>query len=381
MIRNIVSPLRWALTTQREVGRNDWRAPRRARMGVNLIGPVEFLNGVAISARGYVASLLRAGIPLNVIPWERGFERLQRVPFNAPERALQPISLVHLNLDLLTALLRTPARAKLLSPRRYNVPIVYWELTSIPAEHAAVLEHFDEVWCASSFTARALAAATSRPVRVVRPALEPRISARSEGSRLERKNPLAFLQAYLAEFAEREGACCVIKIIYADRSDPRIRPIFAAAESRADVVFIDRLLDAEEMADLFSQIDCYVSPHRSEGLGLSVIEAMRAGKPVIATPYGGVTDFVTERTAFRLAYELVAVGEGNEPYPPDAVWADPRVDSLRSAMRTVMEDRQRAVRIAASGQALVAQMFGLERTAEQIATQLLRIWARGGGRG
>jgi glycosyltransferase involved in cell wall biosynthesis len=370
-------------------------------MGVNLIGPVEFLNGVAISARGYVASLLRAGAPLNVIPWELGFERLQRVPFNAPERALQPISLVHLNLDLLTALLRTPARAKLLSPRRYNVPIVYWELTSIPAEHAAVLEHFDEVWCASSFTARALAAATSRPVRVVRPALEPQISPRSEarrhldlpphrftffysidaGSILERKNPHAFLQAYLAEFSEREGACCVIKIIYADRSDPRIRAIFAAAESRGDVVFIDRFLDEEEMADLFSQIDCYVSPHRSEGLGLSLIEAMRAGKPVIATPYGGVTDFVTERTAFPLEYELVAVGEGNEPYPPDSLWADPRVDSLRSAMRTVMEDRQRAARIAASGQALVSQMFGLERTAEQIATQLQRIWARGGGRG
>jgi glycosyltransferase involved in cell wall biosynthesis len=370
-------------------------------MGVNLIGPVEFLNGVAISARGYVASLLHAGVQLNVIPWQLGFERLQRVPFSGPGGALQPITLVHLNLDVLTAFLRTPALAKLVRPSRYNVAIVYWELASIPAEHAAVMQHFDEVWCASSFTASALSAATTRPVRIVRPALERRSTGTRRsgehvdlppdrftffytadaGSILDRKNPQALLEAYLAEFSESDGACCVIKITYADPSDPEIRRLRAAAETRSDVVFIDRLLADEEMADLFSHIDCYVSPHRSEGLGLTLIEAMRAGKPVIATPYGGVTDFVTAQTAFPLEYRLVEVGPGNAPYPPAFTWADPRVDSLRRAMRTVMEDRQLAARLGASGRALVSEMFGLDRTAQTIAAEIRRIWTRGGGAG
>ena len=32
-------------------------------MGVNLIGPIEFVNGLGTSTRGYHASLLEAGIP------------------------------------------------------------------------------------------------------------------------------------------------------------------------------------------------------------------------------------------------------------------------------------------------------------------------------
>lgn len=370
-------------------------------MGVNLIGPVEFLNGVAISARGYVASLLHAGVPLNVIPWQLGFERLQRVPFSGPSRALQPVTLVHLNLDVLTAFLPTPALAKLVRPSSYNVAIVYWELASIPPEYAAVMRRFDEVWCASTFTARALSAATDRPVRVVRPALERRDTSTSSGaddvglspdrftffysadagSILDRKNPGALLDAYLAEFAESDGARCVMKIAYADRSDPAIGRFRAAAEARSDVVFIDRLLTDEQMADLFSRIDCYVSPHRSEGLGLTLIEAMRAGKPVIATPYGGVTDFITARTAFPVEYRLVEVGAGNDPYPPAFTWADPHVDSLRKAMRTVIEDRPSAARLGAAGRALVSEMFGLDRTAEEIAAEIRRIWTRGGGTG
>jgi glycosyltransferase involved in cell wall biosynthesis len=194
-----------------------------------------------------------------------------------------------------------------------------------------------------------------------------------------RKNPQALLDAYLAEFSEGEGACCVIKISYAHDDNTDIQEILAASRVRKDVIFIDRILENDEMADLFSLIDCYVSPHRSEGVGITPVEAMRAGKPVIATPYGGVTDFVTEHTAFLLDYQLVEVGEGNAPYPPTFVWADPKHDSIRTMMRTVMESRAAALEIAASGCRHVSEMFGLVRTAADINMEIRRIWALGGG--
>jgi glycosyltransferase involved in cell wall biosynthesis len=395
-----VEPLIAALKRPRFAAERTWKAPRRGRLGVNFVGPVEFLNGLSTSARGYVESLARAGTPLNVIPWREGFERLERVSYDHARGTLQPINVVHLNLDLLAD--RLPGKgglAKIISLHRYNVVIPYWELARVVPEHAHVLRRFDEVWCASSFMASAVSQATDRIVRIVRPALvrhdvtpasaAPQIALPPErfvffytadaGSILGRKNPRALLDAYLAEFGPDDGACCVIKIHYGQAASPEFAPFFAAAAARSDIIFIDRLLTQAELASLYSRIDCYVSPHRSEGLGLTLLEAMQAGKPVIATPYGGVTDFVTEQTAFPLAYRVVEVGEGNSPYPASSVWAEPDQRSLRSAMRTVMQDRRQAARIAAAGQACVSEMFGLERTAHVAGGELRRIWTASGG--
>lgn len=307
----------------------------------------------------------------------------------------EAINVMHLNLDLLAERLTTKGSlAKIVSPRRYNIVVPYWELATIVPEQAAILRAFDEVWCASSFMANAFARATELTVRVVPPTLVPRdvapvptrpafalpperfvfFYAADAGSILGRKNPRALLDAYLAEFSEDDGACCVIKIHYARGADAELAPYFAAAGARKDVAFIDSLLSEGALAALFARVDCYVSPHRSEGLGLTVIEAMAAGKPVIATPYGGVTDFVTEETAFLIDHRIVAVGERNAPYPASAVWADPDQGSLRSAMRTVMREKALAARIAAAGQARVHELFDVEHTAHNATRELQRIW-------
>jgi glycosyltransferase involved in cell wall biosynthesis len=375
--------------------------PRRAELGVNFIGPVEFVNGLATSARGYAETLGETGVRLNVIPWRDGFERLERAaefPFGSG--ALEPINIVHLNLDVIAERLHgNGPLPKFVSPCRYNIVVPYWELATVVPDHAAVFRAFDEVWCASSFMASAIAQATDRTVRVVRPMLVAPDAAPSgsapvslpperfvffytadAGSILGRKNPRALLDAYLAEFSEEDGACCVIKIHYGSSAGDELKPFFEAAAARSDIIFIDRLLSEDELTSLFSRIDCYVSPHRTEGLGLTVIEAMRAGKPVIATNYGGVTDFVTERTAFPLAYRMVAVGDGNAPYPAAYEWAEPDQASLRQAMRTVMRERELAGRIAAEGRARVCELFSLESTARDADRELRRIWTTSAGR-
>ncbi|OGU64573.1 MAG: hypothetical protein A2W30_05660 [Ignavibacteria bacterium RBG_16_36_9] len=48
----------------------------------------------------------------------------------------------------------------------------------------------------------------------------------------------------------------------------------------------------ENIATLLSSSDLFVRPSRKEGFGVSFIEAMASGVPVIATPVGGITDFI-----------------------------------------------------------------------------------------
>ncbi|MDP3763199.1 MAG: glycosyltransferase family 4 protein [bacterium] len=50
----------------------------------------------------------------------------------------------------------------------------------------------------------------------------------------------------------------------------------------------------EEIPKYLYNADIFVRPSRSEGMGNSFIEAMAAGIPVIATPVGGIPDFLKE---------------------------------------------------------------------------------------
>jgi glycosyltransferase involved in cell wall biosynthesis len=360
-------------------------------LGVNLVGPVTYLNGLGVSSRGYMRALAAAGIKLNVVPWRWGFEDLKEMRLEMPSVPLQQTSIVHLNMDLLVRGSPTTDPLKeILAKERRTIGIFYWELAAIPPEWFPVIQAFDEIWCASSFMHNSISAVSAKPVRLLRPALTASERANPVLRRdlglpqgrfsffytadfsavVDRKNPKALLDAYLSEFSETEGACCIIKVNYSQSRDPTARKILDAAKARPDVVFVDTMLDEAEMAGLYGAIDCYVSPHRSEGLGLTVIEAMMLGKPVIATPYGGVSDFVSPASAYPLEYSLVEVPPDCWPYPPGYIWADPSIASLRTAMRRVFERRDEARERGRSGRALVEKLFSSEETSRKVSAAL-----------
>jgi glycosyltransferase involved in cell wall biosynthesis len=79
----------------------------------------------------------------------------------------------------------------------------------------------------------------------------------------------------------------------------------------ANVTIIDEVYSPDDVLSLMDACDAYVSLHRSEGLGLTMAEAMLMGKPVIATNFSGNVDFMDDSNSLLVDYELVKLGKAD----------------------------------------------------------------------
>jgi len=98
----------------------------------------------------------------------------------------------------------------------------------------------------------------------------------------------------------------------------------------------------DDPAALLQAMDVFILPSLSEGLPVAVLEAMAAGKPVVATDVGGNR-------------ELIVDGRMGFLVPP----RDPGTLAARTI--TLLTDKSLADRYAAEGQARVREEFSLER--------------------
>jgi glycosyltransferase involved in cell wall biosynthesis len=100
---------------------------------------------------------------------------------------------------------------------------------------------------------------------------------------------------------------------------------------------LDGYMDRAELTGLLNIADCYVSPHRAEGFGLTLLEAMSLGKPVVATNYSGNVDFMTAENSYPVDYRLVALTRDYGPYMRGAQWGDPDLDQMGAIIRRITE--------------------------------------------
>jgi hypothetical protein len=83
---------------------------------------------------------------------------------------------------------------------------------------------------------------------------------------------------------------------------------------------------------LYHLSNCYVSPHRAEGLGLTLIEALQQDCALIYTKYSGSDEIPELPGMVPIEYRLVEIGRGLDPYQEFNLWAEPDYESLYSCM-------------------------------------------------
>ena len=130
-------------------------------------------------------------------------------------------------------------------------------------------------------------------------------------------------------------------------------------------------LSRVSMLNLINMCDVYMSLHRGEGLGLGMLEAMSMGKPVIATNYGGNTDFVLDNVAFPLNYRLVKPKELDfKVYQSVQKWAEPNLKQASDYLLKLYKNKKLREEIGQKAQLFVRQKFSLENFIQSL--ELLR---------
>ena len=128
-------------------------------------------------------------------------------------------------------------------------------------------------------------------------------------------------------------------------------PDRAAVERRAHELGVMRdtffLGYQEEVAPFYAAFDAMILPSINEGTPVSAIEALAAGRPVVATRVGGVPDVVRD-------------GE-------DGFLVDPGdVDALADRLTRLAADPELRERLGASGRARVIPRYSVERLVDDI---------------
>lgn len=359
--------------------------------GINVIGPLDKVSGLGVSARGYCDGLKKTGLaPVGSRVQQREFAIQKSIESESafPEYISDAsVNFFHMNGDTLPLMLQDGGDA--LFHDKYNIAIWYWELPTLRPEWQASIKYFDEFWVPTPFIERALKQSTAKPVRLMPPYLSYLSKLKrtqhnnaehshfvycfDANSILERKNPGALLDAFLQAFPSDNNVSITFKITYPNRNIPDVDRLYLAKSKDKRIKVIDTLMSDADLHSLIGSASAYVSPHRSEGLGLTVIEAMAAGVPVVATPFGGVEQFVTLDAAYPVDFRLVELEEDYAPYPKGFVWADPDVDSIARELHKVHHNPEQALLRAAVAQKRVLDFFAAPSVIEAYNTELRRL--------
>lgn len=365
--------------------------PGRPRPGVNVVGFLGAELGIGESARLLVRALQAQAVPCSTTSVDRFSQSRATADAPAADSTTEVFdtTVVCVNSDLTPTV--APAVADLLD-RSYRVGMWYWEVEDFPPSQHGGFAVLDEIWVATDFVRSAVEPHSPLPVRTLMPPLPQRSGEQPPPreqlglpdrpyllfsfdflSTAERKNPMGLLAAFTRAFAPDEGPLLVIKSINADKRPAQAERLRLAAAGRPDVILLEQHLPAAARDALVAHCAAYVSLHRSEGLGLTMAEAMAWGRPVVATRYSGNLQFMDDANSFLVPWTPTTVPAGAAPYPPGGRWADPDLDEAARLLRVVWDEPDVAAARGARAARDIATKHTVEVAGAAIAARLAEL--------
>jgi glycosyltransferase involved in cell wall biosynthesis len=265
-----------------------------------------------------------------------------------------------------------------------------WELPKLPAAWHGAFPFVHEIWVPSTFIRDAVAAATDLPVHVVphplpnlpyTPNMRAALGLPADalmvlnvfhlGSAFSRKNPIAAVKAFRHAFGDAPDRVLAIKLVDNGAAAWARRELDDAIAGASNIRIIDGMLAQPDMTGLMAASDIVISLHRSEGFGLVPAEAMRLGKPVVATGWSGNLEFMTETNSALVSYSMVPVSDPDQSFDGDGQsWAEADVEHAASWLRRLADSAELRQRMGAAAQTSATQQLSPARFARTVETLL-----------
>ena len=402
--------------------------------GVNLIGHAFEVFGIGEDIRMAARALQAAGVPCCVIHHPAGNGSA------CSDRSLEPLLCTDPNggpYAFNLVCMAAPIQARWLLQSgfaplrdRYTIAAWPWETRQWPDVWEPLLEVVDEVWPSSIFTAQALqepAAQAGVPLHVMPMAVEisdaeqycspsTRQATRAHlglpndavvfvysfdlNSTAIRKNPMAALEAFqrafpLPQLLSSKGrspnyhslskrVALLIKTFPPRNVSSEWNWLQLRAQEDPRIHLLEAHLDRNALLAMFGCCDAFLSLHRSEGYGRGMAEALQLGLDVIATDYGGNTDFCDGPLSHPVRCREVPIPRGAYPCADGHCWGEPDLDHAAQLMQEVAELRAYFIDDPASDSSVVRrnqditasyrECFSFKIVGERYQNRLVRLW-------
>ncbi|MEW6274267.1 MAG: glycosyltransferase family 4 protein [Bacillota bacterium] len=177
--------------------------------------------------------------------------------------------------------------------------------------------------------------------------------------------PLGQVVGTVARLVPQKGISCFLKAAAMLVKDYRVNflivgdgPLRRQLEHEAVALGLENRVvftgERDDVPVILSALDIFVLPSLTEGFPLAILEALAAGRPVIATRVGGIPEIIADNHTGL----LIKPGDPAE---------------LALAVAGLLTDRERTLSLARAGQLYVKEKFSAEQMVRRVEEEYLKI--------
>ena len=206
-------------------------------------------------------------------------------------------------------------------------------------------------------------------------------------NRNARRKQSGTLIFWFKEFLEKVGKDKAQLIMHTDPKDPNGPNLFAVIKKlgldNGEVQFSTQKVDFEQLAAIYNAVDVTVNISDAEGFGLSTLESLACGTPVVVTMTGGLQEQVTDgKEWFGVGIEPSSksvIGSQDIPYIyEDRINGEDFVNALLKMSEFTKEQR---LEIGKKGHEHVMKSYNFESYWKKWDEKLTEIYEKHGGWG
>jgi len=240
-----------------------------------------------------------------------------------------------------------------------NIGYFFWELEKIPLKWKIISFLMNQIWAQTKFIYKIFSKYNKNTYRM--PLYFPKIKNNSKNSILisekikkqiqgkmvflnifdfssyfQRKNPISTIMIF--KKINYENKFLILKSHNGNLYKKEKKIIKNHIKNHKNIIFIDEYINHNEIYKLIDFSNFFISTHKSEGLGLNLLQAMIQGKIVIATNYSGNTDFMNYKNSIMLDFYKIKVNKNEYPYSRNQYWANVNIEQATKKINKLLQN-------------------------------------------